>query len=347
MNALVTGASGFLGLAITRQLVAQGHHVRALCRRRDPRFDALGVETIEADLRDRRAVVGACRFIDVVFHVAGVAGIWGTWQHFYQTNTRGTEHVVEGCRAHRVRRLVYTSSPSVVFDGKPQEGIDETAPYPRRWLCHYPHSKALAEQHVLSSHGREGLLACALRPHLIWGPGDRHLVPTLLERARQGQLRRVGDGTNRIDMVYIDNAAAAHLQAADALSDTSCVGGRVYFISQGEPVCCWAWINEILALAGLPAVTRSVSLAVAWKVGALLETVHTALRLRREPRMTRFLAAQLGTSHYFDIRRARHDFGYHPHVSTAEGMQRLGAALHEKRDEQANTDPAGAVPGGA
>ena len=323
MNALVTGAGGFLGLYVVEQLVARGYRVRAFCRGSYPQLDAIGVDTLQGDLRDRQPTIDACRGMDVVFHVAAVAGIGGPWKHFHQINTLGTRHVVEGCLKHGVGRLVYTSSPSVTFDGSDQRGVDESAPYPDRWLSHYPHSKALAEQHVLASNDNDGLLTCSLRPHLIWGPRDRHLIPRLLARARSGRLRRVGDGSNLVDVVYVENAAVAHLQAAEALKPGSPVAGRAYFISQGEPVNCWQWINDILALAVVPPVDKSISLSAAWKVGAVFETIYGLLRLKGDPPMTRFLAAQLATSHYFDITRARDDFGYQPAVSTEEGMRRL------------------------
>jgi nucleoside-diphosphate-sugar epimerase len=327
VNALVTGGGGFLGRYLVEQLVARGDRVRMLGRGDYPELRALGVETVRGDVADRQTAVEACRGVDVVFHAAAISGIGGPWDLYYRTNTQGTRHVVEGCLAHGVGRLVYTSSPSVTFDGTDQRGVNESAPYPTQWLAHYPRSKALAEQHVLESSGRQGLLCCALRPHLIWGPRDRHLIPRLLARARSGRLRRVGDGTNLIDMVYVENAAAAHLLAADALVPGSVVAGRAYFISQGEPVNCWQWIDEILALAGLPPVKRAISFSSARRVGAAMETVYRLLRLKSEPPMTRFLAAQLATSHYFDITRAKEDFGYRVGVSTEEGMRRLGAAL--------------------
>jgi nucleoside-diphosphate-sugar epimerase len=286
----------------------------------------LGVECVRGDLRDAEATRAACAGMDVVFHVAGAAGVWGPWNHYYGINVLGTRNVIAGCRAHGVPRLVFTSSPSVTFDGAPQENVDETVPYARRWLCHYAHTKALAEQEVLAASGAK-LATCALRPHLIWGPGDPHLVPRLIERARSGRLRRVGDGRNRVDMVFVDNAARAHLQAADVLAPGARVSGSAYFISQGEPINCWEWIDQILALAQLPPVRRGVSLATAWRVGAILETAYRVLRVRSEPPMTRFLAAQLGTSHYFNIARARRDFGYEPRVTLAEGMRRLGEVL--------------------
>lgn len=326
MRALVTGGGGFLGEYVIDHLLARGDQVRSLARGTYPQLAAKGVECMAADLRDAAAVREACRGVDVVYHVAGLAGIWGPWQQYYGINVQGTQNVIAGCRAHGVPKLVYTSSPSVTFDGQPQEGVDESAPYPKRWLCYYPQTKALAEQAVLAANS-QALTTCALRPHLIWGPRDRHLIPRLIDRARGGQLRRVGNGKNLVDMVYVDNAAAAHLQAADALGPGSPVAGRAYFITQGQPVNCWDWINEILALVGLPPVRRSISLGAAWAIGATLEGVYSVLRLKSEPRMTRFLAAQLGTSHWFKIDRARADFGYDPQVSTAEGMRRLAASL--------------------
>jgi nucleoside-diphosphate-sugar epimerase len=289
-------------------------------------LEQIGAELHLGEIRDRDAVGTACGGVDVVHHTAGVAGIWGPWDHFHSINTVGTQNVIDGCRDHEVPKLVYTSSPSVTFDGTAQESVDESAPYPKLWLCHYPHTKALAEQAVLAAND-DWLATCSLRPHLIWGPRDRHLVPRLLQRARSNQLRRVGDGTNLVDMVYVENAASAHLQAADALGPGSAAAGRAYFISQGEPVHCWEWINEILRAAELPPVEKSISLKAAWRIGRAMELVYRLLGRKSEPRMTRFLAAQLGTSHYFNIRRARGDFGYVPRISTDEGMAKLAEWL--------------------
>jgi nucleoside-diphosphate-sugar epimerase len=195
----------------------------------------------------------------------------------------------------------------------------------------------------LAANGRDGLLTCSLRPHLIWGPRDRQLVPRLIERAKSGRLRRVGDGTNLIDMVYVENAAAAHLQAADLLTVGSPVAGSAYFITQGEPVNCWRWIDELLALYGLPPVRKSISTRAAWALGVGLEAVYAVLRLKSEPPMTRFLASQLGKSHYFSIERAKRDFGYEPRISTAEGMRRLASSIHES-EPVATPAPRGANP---
>jgi nucleoside-diphosphate-sugar epimerase len=338
VNALVTGAGGFLGLTIVEQLLASGHSVRAFCRRRSAALDALGIETIHGDLRNRRSTVAACRGAEVVFHVAGVSGIGGPRKPYYEINTLGTRHVVEGCRTHGVGRLIFTSSPSVTFEGHDQRGVDESAPYAATWLSPYSHSKALAEQHVLAANDPRGLLTCALRPHLIWGPRDRHLVPRMLARAATGRLRRIGDGANLVDTVYVENAAEAHLLAARALAPHSPVAGRAYFISQGEPVNLWQWIDSLLVMAGLPKIRKSMSLRVAWAIGASLEWFYRVFRPESEPPMTRFLAAQLARCHYFDLRRAREDFGYQARVSFAEGMERLAASW---RREPHGGHPAG------
>ena len=252
MLALVTGGGGFLGRAIVELLLARGVQVRILGRGYYPDLAESGVETQRGDVRNLQAVNTACLGADVVFHTAALAGIWGRWADYYETNIVGTRHVIQACLEQRVPKLVYTSSPSVTFDGRDQAGIDESAPYAQRWLAHYPHSKALAEQAVLASHGKRGLASCALRPHLIWGPRDTHLIPRLLQRARAGRLRQVGDGTNLIDHIYVHNAAEAHVLAADALSDSAPPGGKAYFISQGQPVNCWQWINELLTVHGQP-----------------------------------------------------------------------------------------------
>ncbi|MDZ4659899.1 MAG: NAD-dependent epimerase/dehydratase family protein [Bythopirellula sp.] len=336
MKTLVTGGGGFLGRAIVEQLLARGDQVRSFGRGEYPELTALGVEVMRGDVRDAEKVSKACAGMDCVFHVAAIAGIGGPWSRFYEANVVGTQNVIEVCRKQGVPRLVFTSSPSVTFAGSDQCGINERQMVPDLvWLeknrCHYSRSKALAEAAVLAANSVE-LATCALRPHLIWGPRDQHLIPRLIARAQSGRLRRVGDGTNKVDIIYIDNAASAHLQAANALAlENSPVRGNAYFLSQGEPVNCWAWIDEVLALANLPPVKKSISFRQALRVGAICEAVYALLRTTREPPMSRFLAWQLASSHWFDISAARRDFGYEPRVSTAEGMHRLGEWLSRRR----------------
>ncbi len=328
MHALVTGANGFLGAYIVEELLKRGYKVRAMTRRRDDGLSSLSVECVNGDVRDLDSLVSATRDIEVVFHTAAISGIWGPWKKYYSTNTVGTKNVVEACIRNGVARLVYSSSPSVVFNGEHQINANETLPYPKRWLCHYPHSKALAEKHVLDANEFSGLITCALRPHLIWGPRDRHLIPRLLKRAKSKKLLRVGDGTNQVDMIYVENAARGHVQAAEAMQPGASICGNAYFLSQNDPVNCWGWINEILELAGLPRIRRSISYFWAYRLGAALESYYQIMNLETEPRMTRFLAAQLAKSHYYDISRAKRDFNYAPVISTEEGMKRLGESLN-------------------
>lgn len=323
MEALVTGGGGFLGLYIVEQLLEQGHSVRVFCRGHYKSLDGLGVKAIQGDLRDAAAVSSACRGVDAVFHAAAIPGVWGDWKSYHGINTLGTMNVIAGCQKHGVQRLIYTSSPSVVFDGADHVDAEESLPYPDAWLCHYPHSKALAEQAVLAANDDNRLRTVSLRPHLIWGPRDNHLIPRLIARARSGRLRRVGDGTNIVSVAYVENAAAAHVQAEKSLRSSVTAAGRCYFINEPEPVNLWDWINLILQRTGLPPVSRSISKSAATRIGGLMEIIWRLLRRKGEPPMTRFVAAQLAGSHSYSIAAAQQDFGYRPLFTVEEGLQRL------------------------
>lgn len=319
-NILVTGGGGFLGSAICKKLASRGNWVHSMCRRFYPELESMGVKQIQGDIRDQDAVARAVRGMDVVFHTAAKAGIWGDYEDYYQINVAGTRNVISACIRHQVPRLVHTSSPSVVFDGTDMEGVDESVPYPAVFHAHYPKTKAIAEQDVIAA-AKEGLSAIILRPHLIWGPNDNHLVPRIIARAQK--LVKVGRGDNRVDTIYIDNAADAHVLAADALEARPQLSGRVYFISQDEPVILWDMVNAILNAAGLKPVKRTLPHKVVWLAGALLELGYNVLKLSGEPPMTRFVADELATAHWFDISAAKRDLGYTPRVSTREGLDRL------------------------
>jgi len=322
MQALVTGGGGFLGKAIVKRLRARGDEVRSFSRNPHPALIELGVEHCCGELGDAEAVMRAAQGCDIVFHVAAKAGVWGPYEEFYRANVLGTKNVIAACRHHAIKRLVFTSSPSVVFDGTDMDGVDESVPYPDHFEAFYPQTKAEAEQLILQANDQT-LATVALRPHLIWGPEDNHLVPRILERGGKGALRKLGTRECLADTIYIDNAALAHLQAADHLDIGSVVAGKAYFLSQGEPLPIWEVVNRILDAGGLPPVTRTISPLLAYKVGALLEKLYTLFNLKGEPRMTRFVAKELSTSHWFDLSAARNDFGYQPEVSFDEGIERL------------------------
>ncbi|HKQ48325.1 MAG TPA: NAD-dependent epimerase/dehydratase family protein [Phycisphaerae bacterium] len=325
MKALVTGGGGFLGRAICEMLRARGDSVRSLARGEYPELATLGVECVRGDVTDAQAVVAACKDCDVVFHVAAKAGIWGRYEDYHRPNVVGTQNVLAACQSQGVSRLVYTSSPSVVFDGRDMEGVDESAPYPKYYDAHYPQTKAIAEQLVLDAAG-PNLRTVALRPHLIWGPRDNHLVPRILARARS--LRRIGTANKLVDSTYIDNAARAHVLAADQLSANPAISGRAYFISNGEPRPIWDLINAILAAGNLPPVTRSVPRGLAFAAATITESLWRLLRSSSEPRLTRFLVKELTTAHWFNLSAAKRDFGYEPVVTINEGLIRLKAWLN-------------------
>ena len=328
MKTLVTGGGGFLGRYIVEQLIERGDDVTVFARGAYPELADIGATLVRGDVQNQPAVHDACKGMATVFHVAAQAGIWGTWESFYQPNVVGTQNIIAACRAQDVPKLIFTSSPSVVFDNRPHVHSDESLPYPNRYENFYSHTKALAEQAVIKANSPD-LLTVSLRPHLIWGPRDPHLLPRLIVRARAGQLMQVGAGDNQVDITYVEDAARAHLLAADALQPESLVAGSIYFISQDEPVNLWTWTHDLLQKLDIPLIKRRISLGTARTIGAVMETTYRLLRLPGEPRMTRFLASELALSHYYDITRAKRDFGYQPRFSIETALEKTLPFLQE------------------
>jgi nucleoside-diphosphate-sugar epimerase len=331
MRVLVTGPAGFLGGEIVDQLLSRGDQVVGISRGDYPQLSDKGVDYHRGDLSDALVAGRLVRDVDAVVHTAAVAGVWGPYEGFYRINTQATLNVIDACRQNDIPTLVFTSSPSVTFGGDDQKGVDESAAYPTRWLCAYPQTKALAEQAVLKAHGEGGINTCSLRPHLIWGENDPHLLARVIDRAKSGRLKIVGDAKNLIDTVHVTNAAAAHLDAIDALtSQPQLAGGRSYFIAQDEPVNCWQWISKICEIGGAPAPSRKVPFRAAYAIGAALEAVYRATGRQTEPPMTRFVAAQLAKDHYFDISAAKERLGYTVRLSMDQGLDQLRAAWKDR-----------------
>jgi len=324
MKALVTGGGGFLGRYIVEQLLARGDEVTVFARGAYPELVELGAKQIRGDLQHRDDVVKACAGLDAVFHVAAKAGYWGTWESFYRPNVIGAENIIAGCREQGVGKLIFTSTPSVVANNQSRVGANESLPYPATYESYYPQTKAIAEQLVTKANG-DVLLTVSLRPHIVYGPRDTHIIPRLVDRARAGKLIQVGDGTNKIDVTYVEDAARAHLLAADALEPGSAVAGSVYFISQDQPVALWPWVNDLLRRLDVPPVTKKIPLSLARTLGGAMEFAYRTFKLKGEPRLTRFLANELALSHYYDISRAKQDFGYQPQVTMEESVQRTVA----------------------
>ena len=328
MKALVTGGGGFLGRALVELLISRGDRVRVLARNAYPELADLGAECLRGDIRNPADASNACMGMDAVFHAAALPGIWGDPRLFHDTNVLGTRNMIEGCKRRGVPKLIFTSSPSVVFNMKDECNIDERTAYPKKFYNIYSRTKALAEQSVLQSSGKDGLLACALRPHLLWGPRDNHLLPRLIQRARLNKLRIVGSGSNKVDLTYVENAAQAHLLASDAMNAKR-VSGEAYFISDGAPVVLWDWINVFLRRMNLKPVERHMAARSAYAAGLCFETLFWLIRRRQEPPMTRFLSKALSCSHFYDISKSRRDFGYAPMVTNEEGIRRTLISLRE------------------
>jgi len=317
---LVTGGGGFLGSAIVRRLIDRGDEVRSLARNFYPALAEMGVDQVQGDISNAETVARACDNREIVFHVAAKPPPWGKYDDYYRTNVTGTQHIINSCSAQNTARLIYTSTPSVVFNGKDIEGADESMPYPKKFCTDYSETKAIAEQNIVRASNQQ-LKTIILRPHEIWGPGDNHILPRLVARAKR--LKQIGNGKNRIDTIYIDDAADAHLLAADKLKENPDLSGKIYFLSQDEPVPAWDMVNALLKAAGCSPVKKSVPFRIAWLSGALLEFIYKTLRLPGEPYITRFMAEAVSQTHWFNISAAKKDLGYRPKLTTAEGLKRL------------------------
>ena len=326
---LVTGGTGFLGRRLVERMLSQGRSVAIFGRTPAADLEGKGARFIRGSLADGASIRGACVGIDTVFHLAARVGVWGPYDDFHRINVLGTRALLDACRIHGVRRLIHTSSPSVVYNGRSIAGADESLPLTNRCPSPYPLTKAIAEKDVLAANSAF-LATIALRPHLVWGIGDPHLIPRILSRARSCRLRIVGRGDNRVDMVHVENAVDAHLAAEAALAARpATVGGRAYFITNDEPIALWHWINTLLVALGEPPVTRHISAPAARAFGLACESAWRILPLRGEPPMTRFIADELARDHWFSISAAKRDLGYSPRISMTAGTSDLIAALRQ------------------
>lgn len=327
MRVLVTGGGGFLGRHIVRRLLDRGDDVVFAARSDYPDVQDWGAVQVRGDLAEESVAVAAARGCDAVIHVAAKAGIWGDAADYERSNVVATRNVLAACEAHAIGDLVYTSTPSVTFDGSDHENGAPDLPYAQTFRNHYARTKARAERDVLS---HDAIRAVSLRPHLVFGPGDPFLLPGVIARHREGKLARVGKGENRVDITYVENAAVAHLRALDALRSGAQVAGKAYFISDGEPVVLWDFLADVFERLGLPPLRRSVPFGVAYAVGGLLEGAHRAFGITSEPRMTRFAAQQVATSHWYDMEPARQELGYEPVVSRVAALEATIADLRAR-----------------
>ncbi|NLM16722.1 MAG: NAD-dependent epimerase/dehydratase family protein [Candidatus Riflebacteria bacterium] len=323
---LVTGGGGFLGRATVELLLQKKAKVRITGRKTYPDLEKAGCEVFQGEISDKDLLLKATEGCTMVFHMAAKAGTEEPYSEFERINYKGTLAVIEACKKNGVKKLIYTSSPSVVFADGDIEGANESLPYleDTKDSPYYPKTKRMAEKAVLAENS-ENLATTSLRPHLIWGPGDNNLLPRIESKARAGKMRFIGDGTNKVDTTYILNAATAHIQAAEALAPGSPNAGKAYFITNGEPMPLKDVVNSMLAAAGCGPVTSHIPVKVAYWMGALCEFVYKKgwFGLKGEQPLTRWVAGEMATAHWFDISAAKRDFGYEPIVSMKEGFKLL------------------------
>lgn len=327
MNILVTGAGGFLGLHLTKELISAGHQVRSLARNFYPELSNLGVEQIQGDIQnidDCRRALGTDT--ETVFHTASKVAMWGKWEDFYQTNVLGTENILNAAKEAEVKYFIYTSTPSVVFGQADLIKAPQNTPYPKNYQSRYAESKAMAEAFVLAQDQTK-IRTVALRPHLIYGPGDKNIIPRLVSKARSGRLRMIGEGENLVDVIHVKNAVHAHLMALEKIQlEVSPISGRAYFLGQEKPVVLWDFINQILACYDVKKIEKKISFQAAYKIGQFFEAFLNLFRIYQiDPPMTRFVAMQMAKSHYFDHDHAQEQLGYTPILSLEESLRHLEA----------------------
>lgn len=327
-HVLVTGGRGFVGAALVAKLVERGDRVRVVdVAEAPPNAD---VEYRRVDITDAKAVAEACEGVETVFHTASVVHTRkGGAGALHAVNVGGTENLLAGSRAAGVGRFVYVSSASVVYDGKDIENGDERLGYATRTQAPYADTKIAAEQAVLAANGAGGLATCAIRPHVIFGPGDQRFLPALLDHAKAGRLKfQIGRGTWLSDFTYISNLVDALLLAEERLAPGSPVAGQAYFITNGEPMAFWDFVKKLLARLGLPPIRYQVPRALAYGLAAIKEDVTSLLgRPSAEDGLSRFAIRYMCTHHYFSIAKAQRDLGYRPAVTVEEGIERTCRAL--------------------
>jgi len=321
MKVLVTGGGGFLGTAICRQLRRLDHQVVAFQRSSAPHLDRFQVQVHRGDICDQAALSAAARGCDAMIHTAGKAGIWGRKSDYEAINVGGTRNVIGACRDSAIPVLIHTSSPSIVHGGSDIEGGDESLPLETRFLAPYPASKAQAEQLILAANSGE-LKTSALRPHLIWGPGDPHILPRLAAKVRRGRLFLPGV-SKLVDTVFVENAARAHIDALLDLTTTARSAGKAYFITNDEPLPQGEIIRRLLDAIGIRVTIRPVPVFAARLAGSICEFIWRLPGFASEPPVTRFSADQLCTAHWYNISAAKRDLNYRPAISISEGLGKL------------------------
>ncbi|MFI7578849.1 NAD-dependent epimerase/dehydratase family protein [Kocuria kalidii] len=339
---LVTGASGMLGEHVARLLAARDWTVRLLQRRHAPLADQPHVEEVLGSVSDPDAVARAMDGVDDVVHLAAKVSFAGAWDEFVLTNVTGTRVVLETAKRAGVQNVVFVSSPSVAHTGESIVGESAQPADPVHARGNYARSKAAAELLALEADGR-GLRVAAVRPHIVWGPGDTQLVERIVDRAATGRLPLLDHGAALIDTTYVDNAAEAIVRALERIDWSH---GRALVVTNGQPRTVGELVAGFCRAAGVDAPTRRVPGALARLAGTVIEKVWALRPGADEPPMTAFLAEQMSTAHWFEQRTTREVLDWAPAVTVEEGMERLAGHYRTHPREDAATPAAGPASAG-
>ncbi|WP_312115682.1 NAD-dependent epimerase/dehydratase family protein [Brevibacillus reuszeri] len=316
---LVTGGTGFLGKKLALRLLAQGHKVTASGRdqRIGRELQQTGIRFVQMDVRDKDAMVEACRDQEVVHHVAAFSSPWGTFRDMYATNVSGTSNLIEGCMKYGIERLIHVSTPSIYFAFQDRMGIRENEPLPKHFANTYAHTKYLAEQEVEQAF-RVGLPTITIRPRALFGPGDNTILPRLIRANEKKFVPLIAGGRAVMDLTYIENVVDALLLCMDSPKNTL---GQAYNITNGEPVTLIDVLTEVFKRLEMPLRAKELPYWQAYSAAWILESVSRTLLNYREPILTRYSVGVLAKSQTLDITKAREALGYSPRVSIAEGIE--------------------------
>ena len=317
----MTGTGSLLLGGLASELLRRGDEVVCLQRRPAAFMGHQNAHEVLADICNTDAVALAAKGCDAIIHGAARVGVVGSQKEFYDTNVHGTENILRAAEQQSISRLVFVSTPSVAHTGASLVGAPAGQAEIGRSRSYYAESKAIAERTVLNARNSQ-LAVVAIRPHLVWGPGDTQLVGRIVERAKSGRLAVVGTGNALVDSTYIDNAISAHIAALDALHIGSACDGKAYVVSNGEPRTVNELMRSMCESAGVPFEPRHLSLTLGIRLGSLVERLWPLMQ-SSEPPITRFIAEQLGTAHWFDQRVVHNDLKWAPSVTLDEGFKQL------------------------
>lgn len=325
MKVVITGGLGFVGNQIAQSLrkTTEINEIIAIGRSNQPPPSKIfeGLRYVTCDLSKENLNYPWLKDVDVVFHVAAKAGVGGRYKEYFNANFVATKNLMEGCKSYGIQRFIYTSTPSVVFNNQNIRNGNESLPYLNTQISPYAFTKAKAEKLVLESHRPREFQTLAIRPHLVWGKGDPHLLPKVINRHRKKRLRIIGFGKNKMDLTHVSNVAHAHICAYRSLKRDSSFGGKPYFIGQNEPVELWPWLNDLFKGLKMSPLNKSISFKNAYILGWFLEKIWGVSRLGSDPPMTRFVASQLAHDHWFSSSSAKKDLNYEPIINMKDAME--------------------------